>query len=311
MLKIQNLSVSYLKGKKEFIACKEIDLEVEKTERVVLIGESGAGKSTVGLSITKLLPQNARYKEGKIIFKNKDILRLKEADLEKIRGAQISYIFQEPFSYLDPLMKAGEQIREVFYFHRKMSKKGSYLETLKLLERLKFSEPLRVYNSYPHELSGGMNQRIMIAIATALNPELIIADEPTSSLDFFTAKEITNFLKDVFSDSESALLLITHDLELAKSLAEKVYVIYKGQILEKNTISNIFNKPLHPYTKSLLETFEGIRERKIYTLEKLRKETPFGCVFYSFCEYAKSICERKPPFLKRLNDIESVRCHLY
>lgn len=243
-----------------------ISFSISKGQTFALIGESGSGKSMTALSIMRLLPSNAYYTaESKILLYGQDLLNKTEKDMRAIRGAQIAIIFQDPMNSLNPIYTVGKQILEVIKLHQNIKGQRAYIEVLKLLEAVKIQDVAQCYNSYPHELSGGMQQRVMIAMALACKPSLLIADEPTTSLDVTTQAQILSLLKEIQAKSNMAMLLITHDLAVAAQLADYVAVMHAGKIVEQNSIANFFARPQDPYSQKLLNSALRMSKNKIVT----------------------------------------------
>ena len=253
LLKINNLSVSFKIENRISSAVKNISLNVAKGEAVGIVGESGSGKSVTALSVLKLLPYpKAFHPSGEIFYKNKNILKLNEEDLQKIRGNNISMIFQEPMTSLNPLHNIKKQITEVLFLHKKLSNKEAEDRALELLDLVGFEDGKNRLNDYPHQLSGGQKQRVMIAMALANDPDLLIADEPTTALDVTIQAQILNLLKKLQNKLNMSLIIITHDLTIVKNITDRVVVMTNGKVVETGKTKLIFSKPKHIYTKKLL-----------------------------------------------------------
>jgi peptide/nickel transport system ATP-binding protein len=252
VLKIENLSISFNSDHGKIKAVDSIDFKILKGKSLGLVGESGSGKSVTALAIMQLLPNQAITESGRISFKESDILQLSSKELRKIRGSKISMIFQEPMTSLNPVMKCGKQLAEVFHIHQNISKSETKKQIISLFEKVKLPRPLNIYESYPHEISGGQKQRVMIAMAIANKPDLLIADEPTTALDVTVQKELIHLLNDLKKEFGMSLLFISHDLALVSELVDDVAVMYKGKIVEHGSVDNVFNNPSHNYTKGLL-----------------------------------------------------------
>lgn len=279
---------------------------MEKGEIFSIVGESGSGKTLTGLSIINLLPDYFRV-TGKLIFKNTDILALDSSQIRKIRGKQISFIFQDPMVSLNPVLKAGYQVTEMFIHHFNMPEKEAIKKTEKIFNELKIAH---IINNYPHQLSGGMRQRVMIAMAIACEPELIIADEPTTALDVTVQEEILDLLYFLIKEKQKAMILITHDMNILGEYADRLMVMYAGRIMEMGHVKEIFKNPLHPYTIALLncvpvegKKIEGI-PGNVPDLRKL----PSGCVFHPRCKYKRKECMIEPPSLREVIPGHLVRC---
>jgi oligopeptide transport system ATP-binding protein len=258
LLEVKDLKIEFQLGSKIISAVNGVDLSINYNESVVLAGESGSGKTVTAMALTRILAPNGRITEGEIIFNGEDLLRSEESHLVKIRGKEIAYIFQEPSSFLNPVYSIGEQISEAIILHQGKSQKDALQEAAKLLESVKIKDPQRVLENYPHQLSGGMNQRAFIAMSLACKPKLLIADEPTTSLDVTIEAQILKLLMDLKQDFGFSLLFITHNLSIAKKIADRIYVMYRGQVVEEGTVQPIFNSPRHFHTKELIEAYEKI-----------------------------------------------------
>lgn len=263
LLSIKNLHVSFVNGNIEKEVLSDISLSIAKNEVVGIVGESGSGKSVTSLAIMGLLPDKiARITKGHIEFEEKELTTISSRDFEKIRGKEIGMIFQEPMSSLNPSMKCGSQVAEVLLQHSDLSKKEITLKVLELFNKVKLPDANRAYQSYPHQLSGGQKQRIIIAMALACTPKLLIADEPTTALDVTVQREIIFLLKELQQEFKMSILFISHDLALISEIADKVVVMYKGRIIEKNTTEELFKNPKENYTQALLHSRPSLTEKK-------------------------------------------------
>lgn len=258
LLEIKNLCMHFVIQKRKIPVLKGINLSLSKNETLVLAGESGSGKTLTCLAITKLYPQNAILDSGQIIFKGKDALSLTESDLLKIRGREIAYVFQEPISYLNPVLSIGAQIAEIIQLHQKKNKTQAWDMAGELINLVGLKNPLQILKSYPHQLSGGMNQRVFLAMAIACRPELLIADEPTSALDVSREKEIIELFLKLKEELKFSLIFITHNLALARKIADKIAILYSGEIVEEATPEEIFNRPRHQHTQRLVMAYEKL-----------------------------------------------------
>lgn len=310
ILSLQKLSVSYAVHEHLFQACRDVELDIEQEDFFCIMGQSGSGKTSLVLSLTKLLPENAVY-SGKVIFENYDLLSLDSKQLHALRGSAISYIFQEPYAYLDPLATIGRQIDEIFKVHKQDSSSAARSKTLKILEDLKFPDAYRIYQSYPHQLSGGMNQRISIAMALALNPKILVCDEPTSSLDFVTSVEIMNFIKEIKNRFKTTVIFVTHDLYMSSQYANNMAVMLKGLILEISPKDLLFSNPQHPYTRYIVNIFNEFQDGRIIPLPVKEElgEISSGCPFINQCPEKGNICSSQIPPLKKIGDNRYLRCH--
>jgi len=258
LLQVENLKVVFKSGKKEITAVDGVNLHLNNAETLCLAGESGSGKTITALAVTKILGVNAEIISGSVLFEGKELLTLNERALEEVRGAKIAYIFQEPAAFLNPLYSIGNQIMEVIMLHQKKSKKEARKIALELLSRAKINEPGRTFFDYPHQLSGGMNQRVFLAMALACRPKLLIADEPTTSLDVTTECQIIQLLMDLKREYGFSLLFITHNLSIAHRIADRICVMHRGKIVEEGTRETIFNHAAHFHTRELLAAYKKI-----------------------------------------------------
>ncbi|QIE59970.1 ABC transporter ATP-binding protein [Rasiella rasia] len=261
LLEIQNLSISFGNKKKKTEVVHEISLEILSNEIVGIVGESGSGKSVTSLAVMGLLPKKTSNLSGNIIFQGENLLTIKEKEFQKLRGNAISMIFQEPMSALNPSLQCGFQVAEILKQHTTLSTSEVKKETLQLFEKVKLPRPNEIYNSYPHQISGGQMQRVMIAMAIACKPKLLIADEPTTALDVTVQKEILELLKELQKDTGMSMIFISHDLSLVSEIADRVVVMYKGSIVETGSVYQIFKQPKAQYTKALLNSRPSLRTR--------------------------------------------------
>ncbi len=301
-LLVQNLSIFF----KNSIFIEDINFQVDKGEIFSIVGESGSGKSLTALSIINLLPDFFTVK-GEIFFQDKNLFSLGHEELRKIRGRHISMIFQDPMVSLNPVLKSGFQVAEPLMYHFKMPKKEALDKARELFEKFKI---FHVFESYPHQLSGGMRQRVMIAMAVACGPDLILADEPTTALDVTVQEEILDSLHYLVKTERKSLILITHDINILGEYADSVMVMYAGRIMEKGRVEKVYKNPLHPYTKALLECipsedkkFSGI-PGNVPDLKNL----PSGCVFHPRCSIKKEHCLTNVPALIEKQPGHWVRC---
>jgi peptide/nickel transport system ATP-binding protein len=304
ILRIKNLNIAFPSIEGWVTASDGVDLEMIQGESLCLIGESGCGKTMVALAIMNLLSQNALV-SGTIHFKGKDLLSMDERKLKKIRGRDIAMIFEQPATCLNPVFSVGEQIAEVFRVHEKCSRKDSTEKAIELMRRVGIDAPEKRYRYYPHEFSGGMVQRAMIAMALAFRPTLLIADEPTTSLDVTIRAQIIELLKDMTTEFRTSLLLISHDLGIAACLCTRIAVMYAGSIVEHGTLREVFGNPRHPYTLALVDAANGkeahLLEGSVPELSRL----PEGCRFHPRCPWNRTICREVMPRMDA-----GVRCHL-
>jgi oligopeptide/dipeptide ABC transporter ATP-binding protein len=293
-----------------------VSLQIRKGETLGLVGESGCGKTVCSLSILKLLDvPPAEYHGGEIFFGGRDLMKANEKEMQKIRGREISMIFQEPMTSLNPIMSVGFQIQEVLRNHYKISKIQAHLRTIELLDMVGITDPERHADGYPHQLSGGMRQRVMIAMALACSPKVLIADEPTTALDVTIQAQILDLMLDLQENLGTSILLISHDLGIVAEMAHQVAVMYAGKIVEKADIKTIFRKPLHPYTQGLLRSIPKINdEERQPRLAEIQGQVPnlcflpAGCSFFDRCPIAQPKCRESIPDLMPIEDGHMVAC---
>ncbi|HEY8362219.1 MAG TPA: ABC transporter ATP-binding protein [Tissierellaceae bacterium] len=302
ILDVRNLQISFKTFFGEVEAVRNISFSVGKSETVAIVGESGCGKSVTANSIMRLLPMPpAFYKGGEIIFNGENLLEKTEKEMEKIRGNQISMVFQDPMTSLNPTMKIGNQIVEGLKKHKNLSSKEAKEIAVEMLNLVAVPQPQKRINQYPHEFSGGMRQRVMIALAMACNPQLLIADEPTTALDVTVQAEILDLMKNIQNKFNMSIILITHDLGVVADMSDRVIVMYAGQILEEGTTDEIFKDPKHPYTQRLLASVPRLDMKKgepLYSIEGTPPDLyipPKGCPFYDRCDKAMKICKECMP----------------
>lgn len=276
LLDIQDVSISFYSGKVENEVVKSISFELNKNEILGIVGESGSGKSVTTLSIMGLLPKNiSKVTSGSIIYNEKPIQHLTEKEFQKLRGNEISMIFQEPMSALNPSMRCGNQVAEILMNHKQLSNSVAKKETLSLFEKVKLPHPEEIFNKYPHQISGGQMQRVMIAMAIACKPKILIADEPTTALDVTVQKEIILLLKDLQKETGMSILFISHDLTLVSEIADRILVMYQGEIVEQGSVNDIFISPKHTYTKALIHSRPSLKQRreKLSTIQDFLKNS--------------------------------------
>ena len=307
VLSVRGLSVEYRTNEGIIPALRNASLELRRGETLALVGESGSGKSTLGFGILRILPRNAEVTAGEIVFDGREIGGLAPSDLREIRGDEISIIFQDPIAGLNPIIPVGRQVEEVITSHRDVGEKEARRAALDVLESVRLPDPERIAKSYPGQLSGGMCQRIMIAIATALDPAVLIADEPTSSLDVTVQAQILHELERMRDERGTAILLITHDMGVVAQTADRVAVIYAGAVAEIDEVGTIFSSPRHPYTWALLDTLPRFdRRRRLAQIPGAPPdllELDGRCAYVPRCRKALSRCRSEPePPLAPLGD---------
>lgn len=314
LLEVKNLKTSFFTHVGEVKAIRDISFSVRKGEAVGIVGESGSGKSVTSLSIMQL-QHPGRIMGGEILFHGEDLLKKNKKEMRKMRSSKIAMIFQDPMTSLNALITIGSQISEAVLEHEKLSKKQAMERAVEMLRLVGIPDPEERIHCYPHEFSGGMRQRVMIAMALSCNPELLIADEPTTALDVTIQAQILRLLNDLKERTNTSIILITHDLGVVASSCSRIIVMYGGQIMETGTVEDIFYSPLHPYTMGLLKSIPkagGSRERlqSIAGTPPDMLQPPAGCPFYPRCEFAMGVCrERTVPEFRR-GDEHAVRCWL-
>lgn len=317
ILQIENLRVSFRIHDHYYAAVDDVSLTVNENEVVAIVGESGCGKSALALSIMGLHPSERTKLEGTITFKGQNLLSLSTPQLNQIRGKDIGMIFQDPLTALNPLMTVGRQIEESMDYHTNLSSSEKRQRTLHLLKRVGIPNPEKTYHRYPHELSGGMRQRIVIAIAIACEPSLIIADEPTTALDVTIQAQIMGLLKELQQQMKTGIILITHDLGVVAEMADRVAVMYAGEIVELADVNTLFSHPLHPYTRSLLHSIPSVQtpREKLHVIQgivpSLQKLPRTGCRFKSRINWINESEHEENPILREVEPGHWVRCTCY
>ncbi|MCS5544857.1 MAG: ABC transporter ATP-binding protein [Gammaproteobacteria bacterium] len=319
-LLVKNLKVSFSTSKKELIAVRGISYQLNQGEILALVGESGCGKTVSALSILRLIQEPpGKIVSGEILFAGKDLLKLKKKELQDRRGKGIAMIFQDPMTSLNPVLTIGEQIIETLLRHTSLSRKKAWGKSFRLLEQVEIPSPKQKLDQYPHQLSGGMRQRVMIAMALSCSPRILIADEPTTALDVLIQAQILSLLKKIKNDIQMSILLITHDLGVVAEVAERVMVMYAGEIVESGSVNDLFRSPLHPYTIGLMESIPTLEstQQKLSKLKEISgtvpslSQVPFGCPFHPRCSAAETRCKTDKPKLKKISQTHSVSCWLH
>jgi oligopeptide/dipeptide ABC transporter ATP-binding protein len=297
-------------------AVDDVSLEIRRGQSVGLVGESGCGKTMTALSIMRLLPTPAKIVEGRVFLEGVDLATLAEDQMRDVRGARISMVFQDPMTFLDPVMMAGRQIAETIKRHQKASDSEIEEKVVTLLGKVGIPSPSTVKNYYPHQLSGGMRQRILIAMAISCNPSLLIADEPTTALDVTVQAQILILIRNLVKELNASLLLITHDLGLVAEICDTVYVMYAGKIVEYGDVYSVLEAPRHPYSVGLLKSVLSIDEfkKELSTIEGVVPNLvnpPSGCRFHPRCPHAMEICHKKEPPRLDPSEKQGVSCFLF
>ena len=312
LLEIKDLTIHYVTDDGVCEAVSHVNLNLEKGDVLGLVGETGAGKTTTALGILRLVPDPpGKIISGEIVYNGKDLLKESEAEMRKIRGAEISMIFQDPMSALNPVLRVGDQIAEVIHLHGNMSRAQAMEKACEMLEKVGI--PASRASDFPHQFSGGMKQRVVIAIALACNPHLLLADEPTTALDVTIQAQVLEMMRDLKEEFGTSMLLITHDLGVVAETCDKVAIMYAGEIVEYGTLQHIFNEVRHPYTKGLFGSLPRLdrNERRLKPIDGLMPDPanlPKGCKFHPRCPYATEACSGCAPELKEVSPGHLVRC---
>jgi len=314
LLRVEDLTVAFMEDKKQTVVVDGASFTVNPGEILCIVGESGCGKSVTALSILGLLSPNARILKGKALFEGQDLLKMSEKELDYIRGKEIAMIFQDVMNSLNPVFTVGNQLTEAIRIHLGYDKKRSEEYAAEILEKVGLPDAQAVMRKYPHMLSGGMQQRVMIAMALACQPKLIIADEPTTALDVTIQLQIMKLLAKLQKEFQMSIILITHDLGVVAELADRVIVMYAGHFMEEAPVYGLFDKPLHPYTRALLKSVPSIYDDADKKLESIPGTVPEryqdikGCRFYDRCPYHVPLCKEPQPYFT-IEPGHYVRCH--
>jgi len=319
LLEVEELKTEFQTAGGVVQAVRGVSFRIERGETVGIVGESGSGKSVTALSLMGLVPNPpGRITGGSIRLEGEELIGKPERALSRLRGAKMAMVFQDPFSSLNPTMTLGEQVAEPLRLHKGMNKSEAQAETLRLLQAVRIPEPETRYRQYPHQVSGGQRQRIMIAIAFACNPELLIADEPTTALDVTVQAQVLALMQEMQAKTNAGVLLITHDLGVVAEVCDRVLVMYAGQVVESGTVMQIFRVPQHPYTQALLkalpqmDTARGRRLASIPGQPPDLAHLPPGCPFFDRCaRRLPNLCDQSEPQVTSPREGQTVRCHLY
>jgi oligopeptide/dipeptide ABC transporter ATP-binding protein len=315
LLSVRGLTTAFDLGGRTVAAVNDISFDVRAGETLCLVGESGSGKSVTALSIMRLVQPPGRIAGGSILFRDRDLLTLSEAEMRRVRGAEIALIFQEPMTALNPVLTIGSQIAEALLVHGRANRAEAHRRAIELLDAVKLPDPSRRVRDYPHQLSGGMRQRVLIAIALACRPALLIADEPTTALDVTIQAEILDLLREMKSQFRLSLLLITHDLGVVAETADRVAVMYAGRLVEESPVRELFHAAKHPYTQGLLASMPGAtpgtRLRAIEGTVPDIGALPPGCAFGPRCPQHFARCDTAPPPLFDVGLEHQARCYLH
>ena len=315
LLAVDNLTTVFDVPGHAVVAVDRVSFDIKKGETLGLVGESGSGKSVTAFSILQLLQSPGRTTGGRVWFQGRDLLSLPEAEMRRVRGAGIGLVFQEPMAALNPVMRVGAQIAEALRVHGMAGRRDARARAIELLRAVRISEPDKRVDDYPHQLSGGMRQRVMIAIALACRPPLVIADEPTTALDVTVQAQILDLLREMRTEFDLSLLLITHDLGVIAETADRVAVMYAGRIVETGPVRDLLRAPKHPYTQGLLASIPGegagSRLRAIEGVVPNLASLPPGCTFAPRCPRRMPVCTTAVPALVELTPGHAARCYLH
>lgn len=319
VLEIKNLKTYFFTRRGVVPAVDGVDMRIGKGQVIGVVGESGCGKSMTAMSIVRLLSYPGKIVEGEILLEGQDLAQASEKRMREIRGNDISVIFQEPMTSLNPVLTVGKQVREAVLLHQKVSKKEARERVIEMFRQVGIPEPEERYRSYPHQLSGGLRQRVMIAMAMICNPKLLLADEPTTALDVTIEAQILHLMKQLQEKRGTAILLITHNLGVVAEICDYVYVMYAGKVVEQADVFTLFREPLHPYTSGLIRSIPKVHEQegggqRLYTIKGMVPNLlhmPEGCAFCPRCEHATERCRLERPELYDRGDGHRVRCFLY
>lgn len=314
LLKVEDLSIAFVEDKIQTVVVDKVSFSVEPGEVLSIVGESGCGKTVTALSILGLLSPNARVKSGSITFEGKDLLQMNDKEMDQIRGNEVTMIFQDVMNSLNPVLTIGNQLTETIRIHKGYDRKRAKAYAIEMIKKVGLSDATAVMKKYPHLLSGGMQQRVMIAMALACEPKLIIADEPTTALDVTIQLQIMKLLVELQKEFNMSIILITHDIGLVAELADRVIIMYAGQCMEEATVYQLFDQPGHPYTRALLKSVPSIYDDPGKKLASIPGTVPEnyheieGCRFFGRCPYAIESCKEKQDYFE-LGSGHLARCH--
>lgn len=318
-LEVDKLQTAFRTDKGEVISVEEVSFQLKPGETIGIVGESGCGKSVTSLSLMRLLGSSGYIKKGTIMFNGKDLTKLTEAEMRQIRGNEISMIFQEPMTSLNPVFTIGNQMLELINLHLKLPAREARAYAIEMLARVGIPRASEIIDEYPHKLSGGMRQRVMIAMALSCKPKLLIADEPTTALDVTIQAQILELMKKLRQESNTAIMIISHDLGVIAEMADKVLVMYAGQVVEEADVFTLFDDPKHPYTKGLMESIPHLEhdsQERLFSIPgtvPTIHQMPKGCRFHTRCQFATEKCAHEKPALLPANPHSGhrVRCWLH
>ncbi len=316
LLEVHDLTTAFMLDSRAVRVVDGVDFALDRGEVFGIVGESGSGKTMTALSIMRLVPPPGRIAGGQVLFEKKNLLDLPARDMNKIRGDRMGMVFQEPMSALNPVLRIGEQICETIELHRGLGKIEIKRRAMDLLKSVGFDEPEQKFSQYPHQLSGGQRQRVLIAIAISCNPSLLIADEPSTALDVATESQIICLLQQLVSANHMSMIFITHNLNIIRSLGDRIGIMYAGRMVEQNRVEDFFNSPLHPYSRGLLESVVWLEsdQRRLKAIPGFvpkMSDLPEGCKFHPRCASATGVCRKKEPEFREVERGKWVRCYLY
>ncbi|KJB88658.1 peptide ABC transporter ATPase [Paenibacillus sp. E194] len=316
LIEFRNLRTNFYTSSGVVRAVNDVSFSIKEGETLCVVGESGCGKSVTAMSLMRLVSPPGKVEGGQILYNGKDLLGIKEREMRQIRGNEIAMIFQEPMTSLNPVFTIGEQLTEPILLHKGVTKKEAKKRAIELIELVGIPRAAQIFDAYPHELSGGMRQRIMIAIALSCDPKLLIADEPTTALDVTIQAQILDLMRNIKKEFNTAIMMITHDLGVVAEMADHVVVMYAGKVIEEAPVLELFKNPKHPYTQGLLKAKPVINERmeRLYTIPgQVPNPVELGenCYFNDRCEHCMSICTDKQPQLKVYDNKHKTACWLY
>lgn len=316
ILQVENLRTQFKLKNSTLKAVDGLSFTLRAGRTLCIVGESGSGKTVTSLSLMRLIDPPGKIVEGRLIYRGRDLMQLSEAEMEEVRGDSIAMVFQDPMTSLNPSFRVGEQIAEGLIAHKGLDKEAARKEAIEIMARVGIPQPEARYRDYPHQFSGGMRQRVLIAGAIACEPDLLIADEPTTALDVTIQAQILRLLRQIQVATSSSLILVTHDLGVVAAMADEVMVMYAGKMVEYGTVETIFEAPAHPYTKGLLSSLVRLDDTRASDLQPITglppdlANLPGGCSFWPRCPLAEARCREVEPALRQGRDGHRVACHL-
>jgi oligopeptide/dipeptide ABC transporter ATP-binding protein len=313
LMEVEDLKVRFKTENGYVSTVNGVTFSILEGETLAIVGESGSGKSVTSLALMGILPSNGEVYEGEMTFKDKDLRKLSKKEYRGLRGKEISMIFQEPMTALNPVFTIGYQLRETIILHFKMKKEQAHQRGIEMLQLVGIPDAEKVMTRFPHQLSGGMRQRVMIAIALSCNPSLLIADEPTTALDVTIQAQILTLMRNLKKNSNTSIMIITHDLGVVAEIADRVIVMYAGEVVEEAPVYELFENPMHPYTQGLMASIPKVHDvvDDLYSIEGTvpnPADMPAGCKFHPRCPLASDECTKIRPELKQMNEQHAVRC---